>query len=227
MRLAQFLARANEDWTIDLEYYLPSRALSNENADENGYKDGWGKKLYIDIVVRHGEKYVPIELKYKTRSITVEKKLMPFGKDVDEKSVLANQGAQNEGRYDFWRDVRRLQLVCEHFKKVENGIVVFVTNDDKYYQQPNEGAECADFTMNSENLRVFTPKRHWKTSEPKSRPSFEVSKCFELGWLDTGDVLFNLQDKQLSEFASSSNRSSNHANFNCCLAVVWGSRDDC
>ena len=123
MHLATYLRQNGHYDDIDLEYYVPVIEL-------DGYTDIWDTELRMDLVVRRGDEFVPIELKYKTKR--VRKTLPRFGESVKEDvEVMKNQGAQDLGMYDFWKDVRRIELVKKRFKKVKNGLAVFVTNDER------------------------------------------------------------------------------------------------
>ena len=234
MRLAMFLAK-NEDWNVDLEYYLPSSVLpTTKDEDKRGYMAGWGKKLYLDIVVskKNDPEYLPIELKFKTKSLKLKRQLNRFGQGIDETAILADHLAQDEGRYDFWRDVRRLQLVCNRFfPNVKNGIVVFVTNDSSYRNSPNKPVESVQFNMESEEkAKQLGCERGWKTPRdeyndnqdkprPVSRPDFEIEESFSLEWLKQSNVSFTLGNKRLNEVAERPKCVDNR-DFYCCIAVV-------
>ena len=163
MNLARFLAE-NSEWNVELEYFLPSEKLGAE------YKKGWGKKVYLDIVVSRGGEYLPIELKSKTKLIHLgSAKLKRFGDVCELNEVLSNQSAQDEGRYDFWRDVRRLQLVCKQFKKVKKGLSVFVTNDESYRKNA-EGTTSAQFNMDPQVKRLWGDQWKWEQGNSKKWP---------------------------------------------------------
>ena len=120
MHLAIWLrSSANHYDDVDVEYYVPWQELENYI---------WESELRLDIVVMKKGEYCPVELKYKTKK--VERKISRFDEMLSEKViVMKNQGAQDLGMYDFWKDVRRVELVRNRFEKVKNGLAVFVTND--------------------------------------------------------------------------------------------------
>jgi len=60
MHLALYLRQTAHYDDVDIEYFIPKQEL-------DGYV--WNNNVYIDIVVRSGDEYVPIELKYCTRSV--------------------------------------------------------------------------------------------------------------------------------------------------------------
>ena len=107
----------------------------------------WKKeKWYIDIVVFSDEekKCVPIEVKYKTA-----------GKEIEyivgnQKYCTFNQGAWDNGSYDYIKDIKRLELIGDILEykgepyKVENGFAIILTNDSHYYVEIPDKKEKTD-----------------------------------------------------------------------------------
>jgi hypothetical protein len=125
---------------------------------------------------------LPIELKYKTKN---ENKDIPrFGEILYDVEVLKNQAAQNLGMYDFWKDVKRIELVREKFKNVHSGLAIFLTNDPLYTQKSNEKASNFLFNMNE---GPHSTQKHWgdeKIACAKGHPSFDVEKEYNIHWHD-------------------------------------------
>jgi hypothetical protein len=88
---------------------------------------GFDKKEYIDIWIKIGNKVYIIELKYKTKKIDLE-----YNK---EKFYLLNQGAQDVGRYDFIKDITRLERFISKHKNY-TGYAIMLTNDNLYWRDP-------------------------------------------------------------------------------------------
>ncbi len=106
-------------WKIHLMYNDAKIRL-----EFNPYTDG--QRVHVDIFVQIGEKRYAIELKYKVRKLDTD-----FN---GEAFHLINQSAQDTGRYDFLKDVIRLEKfadVHDHAK----GIAVFLTNDTGYWRK--------------------------------------------------------------------------------------------
>ena len=117
-----FRNSANHYDDVDVEYYVPRSELDNYV---------WDSELRLDVVVKKDGEYLPVELKYKTKK--VERDILRFDEVMHEKVVvMKNQGAQDLGMYDFWKDVRRVELVRNRFERVKGGLAVFVTNDSLY-----------------------------------------------------------------------------------------------
>ena len=172
MHLATFLRQTGHYDDVDLEYYVPLSELK-------GYI--WNNELRMDVLVRKGKEFLPIELKYKTK--TVRKKLLRFGESVaEEVEVMKNQGAQDLGMYDFWKDVRRIEIVRKRFKAIKSGLAVFVTNDPAYLKA---GRDTSNHILFSMTEGTHGKEKHWLDKESaccKTHPDFEVEKDYFIHW---------------------------------------------
>lgn len=126
MHLAIALANEYGVDNVEVEYFIPGETFDKESYRwKQQNKSSNNQDMRIDIVVQRGSEFVPIELKYKTKLI-IEDTFERFGKTIVGAQLVKDQSAQDLGRYDFWRDVRRLELLCKKFDKVRNGIAVFL-----------------------------------------------------------------------------------------------------
>ena len=87
------------------------------------YKPFTAERTYLDIWLP--EMRVAIELKYKTRKL----KLLRDG----ESYALRDHGAQEWGRYDFLKDIERLERLCA-LPNARAGFAVLLTNDGSYWE---------------------------------------------------------------------------------------------
>ena len=150
MNLANFLRGGNYYDNVFLEYSLPEHIgfVGEEGTLES--EADLDSNIRIDIVVEKRGKYIPIELKYKTKS-TEEDTIVRFGKLIKAK-LLKDQSAQNINRYLFWKDVERIETIKKHFQpNIVAGFCIFLTNEGNYTKTP-KGAS-ASFTMETENQR--------------------------------------------------------------------------
>ena len=132
MYLALFLKE--KGYKIFLEYSVPIDCETLQEEMKRREKIGESlpfsnrEKIDIDIVIEKDNFFYPIELKYKTKSIQID--LKRFGEDLKDSKFLKDQGAIPRGRYDFWKDVARLEFIKESFKpKICKGFCVFLTNE--------------------------------------------------------------------------------------------------
>ena len=175
MHLATWLRNsANTYDDVDVEYYVPKTELDNYI---------WDSELRLDIVVKKDGEYCPVELKYKTKK--VERQISRFDEMLDDKVVvMKNQGAQDLGMYDFWKDVRRVELVRNRFKNVKGGLAVFVTNDQLYTKASRQNSN--NYLLNMTEGKHSAIK-HWQNEDSacakmKSYKSFEVEKEYSIKW---------------------------------------------
>ena len=172
MHLAVYLLGTGHYDDVDVEYYVPFKELDNYL---------WKNELKLDILVRKESEYLPIELKYKTKKQS--KQLQRFGEQLnDAVDVLKNQGAQDLGMYDFWKDIRRLELVRNRFDAVQTGLAVFVTNDRQYLNPSRETSNNRQFSM-EEGSHGKT--KHWQLPEStcaKTHPDFDLEHEYTIHW---------------------------------------------
>jgi hypothetical protein len=105
-------------WLIHEKY--PSCRM---RLEVNPYTDG--QRAYIDVLCHINKIPIAIELKYKTRKLDIS-----YG---GEDFHLLDQSAQDTGRYDFIKDIGRLErFVSAHPQSC--GFAIFLTNDANYWQ---------------------------------------------------------------------------------------------
>ena len=105
---------------------------------------------HLDISLRHGEEYFLLELKYKTRGLKATVS--------DEAFHLRDQGAQPLGRYDYLKDIERLEAML--VEQVGNrGYAILLSNDHGYWRQSGSYTVDAAFRLH-EGSRVKS-LRHW------------------------------------------------------------------
>ncbi|MCR4565103.1 MAG: hypothetical protein K5651_03315 [Bacteroidales bacterium] len=175
MRLALHFMNSNNHYDdVDLEYHIPVGFNQKFDKDYASWKT---EKPSIDLVIRKGKEYVPIELKYKLKA--VKGSISRFGVD-NKKSIeiIPNQSAQNLGRYAFWKDVKRIELVKKHFDTVNCGFAVFLTNDESYLSA-KPGSDYYPFRMNSES--IITGHLDWLEKKDKY-PAIDLNGKYTIEW---------------------------------------------
>lgn len=124
-------------------------------------KDSKGKRLYYDIVIEKNNSACVIELKYKTKKLNVE-----FNGHTVE---LTNQAAQDLGRYDYLKDVSRI----ENFNSLNDetlkcGYTIFLTNDNAYWDKGGENCIYKDFALNDGRVIPANKKLQWAEGTKKT-----------------------------------------------------------
>ncbi len=100
--------------------------------------------MYLDIWIQTAE--IAIELKFPTQNLEAERD--------NEHFALRAQGAQDTRRYDFLKDIERLEQVVKK-KKAKIGFAVLLTNDPSFWKLPKKGWE----TTNDANFRIHEGQR--------------------------------------------------------------------
>ena len=110
-------------WEIQKEYPLADVRLEYPPENEP-YR-------YIDILVGLNGYVYPIELKYPTKKLSAV-----IG---GEQYNLKDHGAQDLGKYDFIKDLVRIESFASHLKGYKQGYVIWLTNDPSYWTPPRNG----------------------------------------------------------------------------------------
>ena len=175
MHLATYLKEVGTYDDVDLEYFVPTNLL-------DGYKDLWDTELRVDILVRKGNEYCPIELKYKTKKIKTS--LTRFGVDIADVVIVKDQGAQDLGMYGFWKDVKRIEMVKERFDSVKSGLSVFLTNDEFYKKPSRETSNNREFCMCEGPI---PSSKHWQREAKITTvyKGFDLSRDYYIKWNET------------------------------------------
>lgn len=96
--------------------------------------------IHIDVLARSASAQVAVELKYKTRALVTSIN----GEDF----ALTNQAAQDLGRYDFFKDLSRVEAFAQA-EPARSGYAIFLTNDSAYWKAPTDSTHAyAGFAMN-------------------------------------------------------------------------------
>ncbi|MCR5430421.1 MAG: hypothetical protein K6E58_04240 [Eubacterium sp.] len=137
--------------------------------------------IHIDIVVIKKNKWIPIELKYKTKECNI---------DDNDKFHLKNHGAKDVGCYDYLKDISRIEKISKR-KEFWKGYTVLLTNDLSYLKKPKkEKAYYRNFSL--ENKKKLHRYLRWdgNTSDEtvNARPNFNLSKYYSCHWKKYTDV---------------------------------------
>ena len=88
----------------------------------------------LDVLASSGDGRVAVELKYKSRAISCSA--------ADEEFRLTNHAAQDLGRYDYIKDILRLERLASAHPQT-SGYAVLLTNDPGYWTQAR-GVDSVD-----------------------------------------------------------------------------------
>ena len=139
------------------------------------------RNMALDIWLRTSWDTYAIELKYGT--LLLEREVQ------GEYFALRNQSAQDIKRYDFLRDVERIEQVTANHERASRGLAVFLTNDQGYWNPPNRpNTVDADFRIH-DGHRVGGGQLRWgANASPGTMSSREepisLSNSYTLNWHD-------------------------------------------
>lgn len=110
-------------------------------------------RFYLDIWVAQKDMILAIELKYKTRKL--------HAKVQNESFELLDQSAQDVSRYDFLKDIQRLEQIVSGRKDII-GYAILLTNDSSYWNPPiNDRSIDSNFRIHQG--RNLTGALRWGT----------------------------------------------------------------
>jgi len=93
------------------------------------YKPFPGERVHLDMWIYHEGRWMAVELKYKTRHVSVDWH--------GERFELVQQGAQDLSGYDVWKDVTRVERICGAFENVD-GYVIVLSNDSSLWRRVSD-----------------------------------------------------------------------------------------
>ena len=138
-------------------------------------------RIFVDLWIKGDQTYA-IELKYKTRKLDVNVKGESFN--------LLDQSAQDIGRYDFLKDVERLENIVSTHDNVK-GYAVILTNDSVYWKSPTTETVDAEFRMHEG--RILNGELAWGTEagagtmRGREKP-IKLTGTYKLSWKDYSQV---------------------------------------
>ena len=163
--LAWEIQKKFPDWSIRFEKKPPN------------LKD----RIFVDLWIE-GDETCAIELKYKTRRFDIDVKGESFN--------LLNQGAQDLGRYDFLKDVERLENIVSAHDNVK-GYAIILTNDSSYWK--STATETIDTKFRIHDGRVLNGELSWRpeassgTMRGREKP-IKLTGTYKLNWKDYSQV---------------------------------------
>lgn len=84
--------------------------------------------MHIDILVIIDNKWIPIELKYKTKGCM---------KNIDDEIFnLKNHGAKDVNCYLHLKDIQRIERIKDNVPEFNVGYTIFITNELSYTKKP-------------------------------------------------------------------------------------------
>lgn len=153
-----------------------------------------GKNIEVDIVVTIDDQQYAIELKYKPYTVCVE---------IDnECHQLKDQGARPISRYDFFKDIMRVENLVDNIdNKISNGFAIILSNSPKYYNAPLVDEKTIDKNFRFHNGVIIPSNSDLKwvegakalTKGSRKTPIYLRGAYSKLSWTDYGNVEYGFK----------------------------------
>lgn len=140
-------------------------------------------EIYLDLLAFNDTYNIAVELKYKTKKIGHILK--------DEEFNLKDQGAHDQARYDFIKDISRLEKARTHYNYI--GFAIFLTNDQSYWKNTMRKKDPFDKEFRIHEGNTIKGKLCWQeeTSEGTMSGRDEaiiLESEYNLNWEDYFDL---------------------------------------
>jgi hypothetical protein len=140
-------------------------------------------RLHVDIHYTYADLNYVFELKYKTCAgdFAIE----------SESFTLQNHSAHPPSRYDFLKDVFRLEAITRSSARQITGFAIFLTNDKAYWSGPRSGGGISEaFSLQEGRLVSGTldwgPMASAGTKRNREK-AIDLSRKYHLRWRDYSD----------------------------------------
>lgn len=207
VRLCYYLLAKGKYDAVIPEYRVPLAELVERGV--RAVRDGkrwemspsfpWSNDIFVDIVVESAGVFACLELKYAT--VPIRDSLCIFGEPPIDRNVkiIKNQSAQDLVMYNYWKDVRRIEILRDKFGTVAGGAAVLVTNDNVYWEPPRPEAGYVAFSTHEGN-RVGGGIVDWcgtvSSSTRGSHAPFEMTGEYRPRWRESGLSAISVKGKK-------------------------------
>jgi hypothetical protein len=139
------------------------------------------RRLALDIWISNNRAHLAIELKYCTKLLALDW--------LGEQFALRDQSAQDTRRYDFLKDIQRVERVLDMREDANLGYAVLLTNDHRYWTpSTNTGAVDSAFRIH-DGREVFSGNLWWSdnasvgTKRNREDP-IQLKHSYRMRWRD-------------------------------------------
>lgn len=139
---------------------------------------------HIDIMLFYLGNTIPIELKYKTARLAL--------KTSNESFNLKNHGAQDLGKYDCIKDVKRLEMLSNLLMGFSKGYALWLTNESSYWNPPVRSntvyeAFSIHHTAQKHGIMEWASHASAGTIKGRERP-IDLNGTYDIAWKEYSDL---------------------------------------
>lgn len=163
--------------------------IHNNHKDIDIRLEKFVEGKYIDIWAETEKIIYVFELKYKTRNKKDKNGIFEIFNYSNEEFQLKNQGAQDLARYDFFKDIERLQNIGNSFKnKKVIRYAIFLTNEKLYWESFKKTNNPIDREFRLHYGKITQGEHKWQgdykeTTIKNREDSITIKKEHETKWL--------------------------------------------
>ena len=159
------LFHSEADFQHELAWELRASGCANHIRLERPFYINGEPTINLDLLATTDEDKTAIELKYWKKGVEL--------RDANETFHLKHGGAHDVCRYDFWKDVTRLETLVKN-QEVDRGFVIALTNDSTYWRTGQAGTVDEDFRIHEGRLVANELKWSEKASDGTKKGREEV-----------------------------------------------------
>lgn len=137
-----------------------------------------GKDIHVDIFALGREPTV-IEVKYRTKYLESNIE--------GEEFSLKDQSATDAGRYEFVKDVSRIESALQRYP-YGSGTAILLTNDKSFWEKPVRNKPSADDAFRVHEGKVLSGKLEWKEGMKSWDEPLTLKETYTLRWNDYSDL---------------------------------------
>lgn len=184
------------DLQLEIAQIIKNKYKNQDVTVRLEYCPDFDSQMHIDILVIFNKKWIPIELKYKTKKIKC--------KDEDNCCYnLKEQSAQDCGCYDYIKDISRIEKIRENKKDIfKVGYTIFITNDELYKKGPrSNNVSYAQFSLKDGRENGISGTLNWnKNINGERTKPIELKSKYNIKWDD-----FSQLEPENNEYKNSKN----------------------
>ncbi|MBA4688124.1 MAG: hypothetical protein H2184_13280 [Candidatus Galacturonibacter soehngenii] len=144
------------------------------------YCPSFDMNMHIDILIIDDGKWIPLELKYKT------KKCIKYV--ADEVFNLKNHSAKDVNSYLYLKDIQRIEKIKSNIDCFEKGYTIFITNELSYLKKPQK-EDCIYNHFSLEDGIVKSGTLDWSEkagagTKKNCEEPIELKARYKISWKD-------------------------------------------
>lgn len=174
------------DFQLELAWVLKDEYPSAKVRCE--YTPTFNPRMHIDILAIMDNKWIPIELKYRTKGCIKKH-------DGDEYNIK-NHSAKDQGCYDYLKDIQRIERARKEMSSseevfFEEGYAIFITNDKGFQNPPKDNCKYKEYSLadglTKHGKMEWDPETGEGTKKGREDP-IELKGSYPINWAEYSKI---------------------------------------